>query len=174
MATDLKWGMLSLLTPKEKEYDNDFFKGQVKEKAINRNFNEISEYYNLYTYFYPALESMQNLILKALKSFQKDLDNDNYTGMLCEEEDLPMLVKDRQALGLAFPNHYGRMIPTGEINDLINERMTACIEEKKIVAERKNLENKLILLTKKYNEVVGEEYKMKWTTNGQIRFYKNK
>ena len=50
---------------------------------------------------------MQEIILKSLRLFQEDLDKDNYAGMLCQEEDLAMRVKDKKALSLAFPKHYG-------------------------------------------------------------------
>ena len=189
MATGLKWGMLALSTPKEEEYDNDFFKGQIKEKAVNRNFAEIAEYYNLFTYVYPALKSMQEIILKSLKLFQEDLDKDNYAGVLCQEEDLEMRVKDKKALSLAFPKHYGDLNLCQEedsemsmkdkkaleaINNLLNERMVANVEEKKIKTEKTKIENELILATSKYNKVLGKEYRMIWTSNGQTRFYKNK
>jgi len=176
MVTDLRWGIVAVLMPKEKEFDDPFFKGKILEKAMNRKFEEIHKYYDLYHYVYPELELFQKMILKAIKTFQRDLDfydTDPYI-FPRNSEDKAGLQRERILWGKVWPEHYGEKKVSGEdeLNDLLNQRYEASLATLFAAQEKLKLENQILGMGGEYCKVIGDEHKMVWTKAGHARFYK--
>jgi hypothetical protein len=171
MVTVLKWGVLALLVPKERDLDNDFTKGKVVTLAKYNEWDEIDELYDLYYYIYPAMPVIQSLIIKALNAFQADLDNNNWP---LPSSHLPTQQREKKALSLVYPDRYGILQADEEINGLINMRQQAQIEENKIASEKNEAHLKILQKTGKYCEIIGLEYRGKYDKNGVLKFYKNK
>lgn len=181
LVAGCKWGVLAVLAPKDKEYDNDFFKGKIIGQLEswqacydNTNIDSFAQYYDLIYYIYPILPAFQALITKALNCFQADLDNpDAYPR---NEEDLAGLQREKKMLGELWPDKYGTLeVGEGdEIDNLLNERNEAKSAAMFAETEYRKVENELAYRTKKYTEVLGTKQRLIWTSNGQLRFYKRK
>lgn len=179
----LKWGCLAAIVPKEKQFDDPFFKGRILEKALICN-DEIDQYYNLNHYIYPILPVFQQMIMKALNCFQLDLDGYDQGKLECFPrncEDLNGLQREKQLWAQLWPEKFGTHELAGDdqLDQLLNERYKC--QEALMFAEQDKLttENKIQQLTKlggfdKYCEVKGSEHRMSYTKNGQVRFYKLK
>jgi len=128
------WGLLACLTPKEKEFDNDFFKGKILGKLemldkIDDELGDISEkyiidsdidkYYNLYTYTYKANKTIQNICKLALKRFQEAMDKVILPNL---SDNKDKLMREKKMLAKMYPNKYGEIMADNELNELLNER----------------------------------------------------
>jgi hypothetical protein len=178
LVMGLKWGVLSVLVPKEKQFDEDFYKGQMLEKARKKRFKELDIIYDLFIYIYTIIPIAKQLILESLEQFAEDIKNDNYEGLMTKD-DAEMLEQDKIALGLAFPNRYGSLKLGGSAQDieldyLLTNRAVSAEAEKAAKAEKLEHANLLILRTRKYSEVVGYTHRMAFDKNGHARFYKLK
>lgn len=135
MVMGLKWGCLAVLMPKEKEFDEGFFKGQILEKvrraievdeiAATMNHSgtkeytfesEVNQYYDLKHYIYPELPVFQAMIMKALNAFQADLDGYDTDQSLFprNSEDLVGLQREKRMWGQLWSEHYGILTLGGE------------------------------------------------------------
>lgn len=184
MVMELMWGCLAVLMPKEKQFDEPFFKGKVLAQfQLLGNFDCIDEYYDLKYYIYPELPVFQAMIMKALNAFQEALDGyDNDQSLFPRNsEDLAGLQREKQMWAQLWPLHYGVKELDGEeeLNKLLNERYQAQVE--KLFAEQScdKITNEIYQKVKangldKFCEIRGTENRMSWIKNGQVRFYKLK
>lgn len=197
---DLKWGCLAVLLPKEKEFDDPFFKGQILEK-VRRHYDvekemakmgyndasdsfvfrsEIDQFYDLKHYIYPVIPAFQALIKKALNCFQRDLDAypEDQTAFPRNSEDLTGLQREKQLWGQVFSDHNSTLEinPESKLNQLFNERYQLQIASMFADQDKLRVENEINQLVKaegldKYCELRGDKNRMMWIKNGQIRFY---
>jgi hypothetical protein len=129
-----EWGMLACLTPKEQEFDNDFFKGKVlgilqgaemnlsaAELAYKEHFKDLDslQYYNLYTYTYKANKTIQNICKLALERFQKALDDIILPNLSDNKE---KLMREKKMLAKMYPEKYGEINADQELSRLLDER----------------------------------------------------
>lgn len=182
LVAQLKWGCLAVLLPKEKEFDDPFFKGKTLIKAEAQQ--EIDQYYDLKYYIYPQLGKFQEMIMKALDCFQKDLDgykNGDQSSFPRASEDLAGLQREKAMWGQLWPNHYGdkELQQDDELNILLNERMAA--QEQSMFAKQAFdlVTNEICQKVKdlgydKFCNIVGTENRLSFIKNGQMRFYKIK
>lgn len=182
MVMELKWGCLAVLMPKEKEFDDPFFKGKVLIKSQIDN-DEINQYYDLKYYIYPQLPAFQSMIIKALNAFQSDLENYD-KDQKCfprNSEDLVGLQREKALWVQIWPNHFGikELSEDDELNNMLNERYKC--QEALMFAEQDKLkiENEISQYLKqdgleKFTEIKGTQHRLLFIKNGQIRFYKNK
>lgn len=195
LVMGLKWGCLAVLMPKEKEYDEPFFKGRILEKV---NFwekynhalantagalaDELNKYYDLKYYIYPELRSFQAMIMKSLSAFQADLDaydNGDQSAFPRNSEDLVGLQREKQLWVQLWPEKFGslELNPESKLNQLLKDQNQA--REEMMFAEQNKLKieceiNQLIQQEGlgKYIELKGSNNRMTWIKNGQVRFYK--
>ena len=190
MVIGLKWGVLAVLMPKSKEYDEPFFKGktlrsvEIAEWSLMHPENDkIAQYYDLKNYIYPELKGFQVLIIKALNCFQEALDkyDTDQSVFPRNSEDLTGLQREKQLWGQLWADHYGKKELAGEdeLDKLFNERYQAQVE--KMFAEQafEKINNEIYQKVKqsgddKYCEIKGTEHRMSWIKNGQVRFYRLK
>jgi hypothetical protein len=142
-----KWGMLACLTPKEKEYDDPFFKGKIigllkgveigmyewRKKIIK----EIDNYYNLYTYPYSIIKPIQDICKLALQRFQEALDKDNGLPMP-SRDNLIKLTREKKMLASLYDegSRFDTLKADEELNGLLNNRHTASSEAAKAASEK--------------------------------------
>jgi len=179
MVLGLKWGILATINPKQADLDNEFQKGKSVQAMEVLLIDYLNEIYDCNYYVYSAIPAIQRMIKESLVAFQEDLDNDNYASLIYGED--PMLIKkDRKALSLAFPDRYGTLQldlnkeEDKAINDLINQRMYANIEENKIKAEKDHIYNQLLEQTRKYNRVIGSDYEFSYVSTKKCSYLKFK
>lgn len=182
LVTGLKWGCLAVLLPKEKEFDEPFFKGKILIKAETEQ--EIDQYYDLKYYIYPQLGIFQEMIVKALNCFQRDLDAykaGDESAFPRASEDLVGLQREKAMWSQLWPNHYGdkELEQDDELNALLNERMAA--QEQSMFAKQAfdNVTNEICQKVKalgydKFCNILGTENRLAFIKNGQMRFYKLK
>lgn len=183
LVCGLKWGILAIISPKEDQFDTDFFKGKIV-KAVEGYFYEVTKgstkelelseelanYYNFYHYIYPVIPNLQKLILKALNAFQTDLDNNKYPNP--SFGDKVSLEREKKLLGKLWPDRFGEIEADEEINNYINQRMIAHTEALKAETEKVEFDNKIILATRKYTKIIGTDYKATYDSRGSIRYSK--
>lgn len=189
MVMGLQWGIIAVLMPKEKEFDELLFKGKILGWLESNvypvtGFEPIDQYYDLYHYIYPALPAFQALIMKALNAFQADLDSYSAGRQECfprNSEDLNGLQREKKMWAQLWPEHYGTKVLSeeDELNGLFNERYKC--QEAKMFADQDfdKITNEIYQKVKalgfdKYCEITGTENRMSWIKNGQVRFYKLK
>jgi len=190
MVMSLKWGILAVLMPKSKEYDDPFFKGKTLGKLELYNFDlqavgvdGLKEFYDLRHYIYPELKGFQALIMKALNCFQEALDkyDTDQSVFPRNSEDLTGLQREKQLWGQLWADHYGKKQLAGEdeLDKLFNERYQAQVE--KMFAEQafEVVNNQILQLVKQrgddaFCEIKGTEHRMSYIKNGQVRFYRLK
>lgn len=185
MVMDLKWGIIAVLMPKEKEFDDPFFKGRALENIlITQSLKKDSRYsacYDLHYYTYPRLIAFQALILKALKCFQDDLEGYDVdeSRFPRNSEDLVGLQREKKMWAQLWPDHYGirQLVENDDLNKLFNDRYQAQVEMMFAEQNFELLTNQILQKVKqagldKYCEILGTENRMSWIKNGQIRFYK--
>lgn len=165
LVCDKSWGILAMITAKEKELDTDFQKGKSVMMMDTRSLDEI---YDLYSFVYVKSSIIESIILKALNLFQADLDNDKYPSI---SEDAATREREKKALGLAFPDHYGTLIADEIIDDLMIQRMQAATEIKKIEYEKDLVQNAIFHSVNKYSQIIGKSTKLIFDKNGAMRFY---
>jgi len=187
MVTGLKWGIVAVLMPKEKEFDEPFFKGKILERVENLfkikcySAETIDQFYDLHYYIYPALPVFQSMIMKALKAFQADLDayDTDQSRFPRNSEDLIGLQREKKMWTQLWPEHYGikQLDDEDELNKLFNERYH--LQEAKMFEEQdfEVLNNQILQIVKqkgddKYCEIRGTNHRLVWIKNGQVRFYK--
>jgi len=186
LVTGAKWGILAVLIPKEKQFDDPFFKGKVLGKFEESNISEWSEnfdqFYDLKYYVYPLLISFQAMILKSLKCFQRDLDA--YTAgdekaFPRNSEDLAGLQREKAMWAQLWSEHYGekQLNEDEELNKMFNERYQ--FQEAKMFAEQDldKITNEIYQKVKangfdKFTEIRGTDNRLLFIKNGQVRFYK--
>lgn len=186
MVMELKWGCLAVLMPKEKEFDDPFFKGRVLEKAERANpgnfsISGLEEFYDLKYYIYPELPAFQSMIMKAIAKFQEDLDmyDIDQSRFPRNSEDLAGLQREKALWGQLWPNHYGikELAANEELDRLLNERYQAQCESLFAEQNQKKIENEINQVLKqtgleKFVEIKGTENRLLFIKNGQIRHYK--
>lgn len=172
LVTGCKWGVLAVLLPKEKQFDEPFFKGKVLEMINYQDFDRPQDIYDLKYYIYPQLHGFQALIIKALLSFKNDLDNPEAYPR--NAEDKAGIEREKKMLGELFPEKYGTLTleEESELDELLNQRMIAQGAMLDAEKEMRNCEAEIIWQTKKYCEIIGSKHKIKWTSDGKTRFYK--
>lgn len=197
MVMGLKWGMLAVLIPKQKEYDEPFFKGQVLQqvKTIDNNVYHIglenvaqwnnqkhllecknlNEVYDLTNYIYPELPAFQAMILKALNAFQSDHDGYDQGNQSCfprNNEDLTGLQREKQLWGQLWPEKFGSLVvtPTSKLDQLLNDRYQAQVEMMFAEQNKLKLECEINDLVKK--EGLGKYTELKGTEH-RLVFIKN-
>lgn len=173
----LKWGILTALTPKEEQIeiegvsfpsDDPFVKGWNGNCAREGNYEFLDQFYDLQYYVYPTLPAFQTIIEKALNAFQTDLDNNKYPNP--SFGDKARLEREKKLLGKLWPDKFGEIQADEEINDYINQRMTAHNEALKAETEKVEFDNKIILATKKYTKIIGTDYKATYDSRGSLRY----
>lgn len=193
MVLGFKWGIIAVLIPKQKEYDDPFFKGQIlgrlyaNEKLGSAGVNcwtpvglqeNIDQYYDLYYYIHPNLPVFQQMILKALNAFQADLDAypADQSVFPRNSEDLTGLQREKKIWGQLWSDRFGilQLKQEDEVNYLLNQRHEAKIASMFAEGELLRIENEIKQKTEKYCEIIGTEQKMKWASNGVARFTKLK
>lgn len=149
MVLGLKWGCLAVLMPKEKEFDEPFFKGKVlnqiecfestwdlysrnpmtleaREEIISLR-KKIDQYYDLKYYIYPELPAFQAMIMKSLNAFQADLDAysvGDQNAFPRNSEDLAGLQREKAMWAQLWPDHdFGskQLKADDELNEMLNE-----------------------------------------------------
>lgn len=118
------WGLLACLAPKEKEFDNDFFKGKtlgnIRASEMDITIlSEIDDCYNLYTYTYKANKTIQNICKLALKRFQEAMDKVILPNL---SDNKDKLMREKKMLAKMQPDKYGEIKADNELNELLNER----------------------------------------------------
>ncbi len=190
MVMELKWGVLAVLMPKSKEYDEPFFKGKIIGQLEgwqacydNSNRDDFEQYYDLKHYIYPELKGFQALIMKALNCFQEALDKyeTDQSVFPRNSEDLTGLQREKQLWGQLWPDHYGKKELAGEdeLDKLFNERYQAQVEKMFVEQAFEKINNEILQLVKQrgddaFCEIIGTEHRMNWIKNGQVRFYRLK
>lgn len=200
LVCNKKWGMLAALSPKEREFDCDFFKGKILGyiKAIKEygflddisnfgKFKLMHSQYNLHTYIYLAIPTLQNICLLALKRFQEALDK--YDKALikgevplmpaCSFEDKEKALREKTLLAQICPAKFGSIealsMTEGEvINAMMDERQFAHIEGVKCESEKARLDAEITKVMNSHIELIGANYKAKFAKDGSLRFSKNK
>jgi len=173
------WALLACLTPKEKEFDTDFFKGKIlgclqtiAGITAKPCLESIDKYYNLYTYIYKANKTIQNICELALKRFQEALDKDDMPlASIWNEE---KLMREKKMLAQMFPEKFGKIQADKELNDLLNERGILNNESKKIKTEFEAVNCEIIKRMKHNIEAEGFHYKAKFDKKGSLRVSQNK
>lgn len=181
MVMNLKWGCLAVLMPKEKQFDDPFFKGRMLERALICD-DEIDQYYDLKYYIYPRLVAFQAMILKALKCFQRDLDAysaGDENAFPRNSEDLAGLQREKAMWGQLWPEHYGtkELDESEELNQMLNERYKYQEAEMFAKQDLVKINNEIFQKVKAYGfdkfcEIRGLENRLMWDKNGTVRFYK--
>jgi len=181
------WGLLACLTPKEKEFDTDFFKGKVLgllEGAKNQlssaelAYNEHLEYldnmqfYNLYTYFYTGNKTIQNICKLALERFQNAMDNDLMP--LASVDNLEKLMREKKMLSKMFPEKFGKLQANQSLNELLNERGIVNNQLKIDETAKEEINCKLIQAMGHHIELEGFNYIAKFDKKGSLRVSQNK
>lgn len=188
MVLGLKWGCIAMLFPKEKEYDEPFFKGRILEKVETLFKKEcyssetIDEFYNIKYYIYPELEAVQHLILKSLNLFQEALDKYDYDESYFprNSENLSGLQREKKMWSQLWPEHAGILtLENHKLNDLLDERFqgqqeSLFAEQSKTKIECEILETIKSSNMEKYCEIRGTNHRILWDKNGIMRFYKIK
>lgn len=194
MVMGLKWGCLAVLMPKEKEFDEPFFKGKIigqaelflkqEESGLDAGmpFLAWKKYYDLKHYIYPELPAFQAMIMKSLNAFQADLDAysaGDQNAFPRNSEDLAGLQREKAMWAQLWPEHYGvkELNEQEDLDKLLNERYQAQVE--KMFAEQalEKLNNEIFQKIKangfdKFTEIKGTENRLLFIKNGQIRFYR--
>jgi len=135
MVCNNDWGALVCLSPKEREFDNDFFKGKILGKlnlaeyidenieseyeVLNEAQEDVDKYYNLYTYTYKANKTIQNICKLALKRFQEAIDKVILPSL---SDNKAKLMREKKMLAKMYPAKYGSIKADKELNRLLNER----------------------------------------------------
>lgn len=188
LVMGLKWGCLAVLMPKEKEFDEPFFKGQILEKAKmafpgNYSISGLGQYYDLKYYIYPELPRFQAMIMKSLNAFQADLDtyDTDPSAFPRNSEDLMGLQREKAMWAQLWPEKFGvlEIDQNSKLNALLNDRYQAQVESMFADQAKTKIECEINQLIQqgglgKYTELKGSDNRMIWTKNGQVRFYKLK
>ena len=171
MVCEAGWGVLAVISPKEKEFDNDFFKGKIIGKNHDgEKFMFCDKFYNFYHYILPKIPALQSLMIKALNAFQSDLDTNNYPTI--SEGDKVKLEREKKLFGKIWPERFGEWQADEEISAMMTERMVAHQEALKAETAKAELDNKIILATRRYTKIVGQDYKIIYDTRGSLRYSK--
>jgi hypothetical protein len=181
------WGLLACLAPKEKEFDNDFFKGKVLGKlnfanyieynkeheydAVDECYQELDKYYNLYTYTYKANKTIQNICKLALKRFQEAMDK-VILPSLSDNKD--KLMREKKMLAKMYPEKYGEIRANNELDYLLSERGIINNEFTKLKTELESTNCKIIHGMGTNISVVGTDYIAKFDKRGALRVSKNR
>ena len=194
LVSNCEWGMLACLTPKEKEFDNDFFKGKILGKInlakyldyeidyeyeyyedeyeiLNETRKDIDKYYNLYTYTYKANKTIQNICKLALERFQNAM-NDNKVPDLSKNQE--KLMREKKMLARMYPEKYGKLQANQELNELLNERGIVNNQLKIDETAKEEVNCKLILAMGHHIELEGFNYIAKFDKRGSLRVSQNK
>ena len=188
MVMELKWGCLAVLMPKEKQFDEPFFKGKVlmhTELAFSecRNPEIANESYELKYYIYPELPVFQAMIMKSLNAFQADLEayDTDQLRFPRNSEDLAALQREKAMWGQLWPEHYGikQLSSNDELDEMLKERFQAQVESMFADGNQRKIENEICTYLKhngleKFTEIKGTEHRILFIKNGQMRFYKLK
>lgn len=186
LVCENKWGLLACLTPKEKEFDTDFFKGKVlgllegakeqlssAELAYNGHLEYLDnmQFYNLYTYFYTANKTIQNICKLALDRFQNAMDNNKVPDLSKNQE---KLMREKKMLARMYPEKYGKLQANQELNELLNERGIVNNQLKIDETAKEEVNCKLILAMGRHIELEGFNYIAKFDKKGSLRVSQNK
>ena len=169
------WGLLACLTPKEKEFDTDFEKGKTLAyiNSIDKDdLSFIDEKYNLYTYFYTANKTIQNICKLALERFQNAMDNDLMP--LASVDNLEKLMREKKMLSKMFPEKFGKLQANQALNELLNERGVVNNQLKIDETAKEEINCKLIQAMGHHIELEGFNYIAKFDKRGSLRVSQNK
>lgn len=194
MVMELKWGCLAVLMPKEKEFDEPFFKGRILERIKifdeigsildKESWQHVNQCYDLKYYIYPQLPAFQAMIMKSLHAFQADLDaydSGDQSAFPRNSEDLAGLEREKSLWAQLWPEKFGtlELDPKSKLNQLLIEQNQA--REEVLFADQNKLKieceiNQLIMQNGlgKYKELKGSDNRLMWDKRGSLRFYKNK
>lgn len=167
-----EWGLLACLAPKEKKYDNDFFKGKVLgmlEGGMPRE--NIDKYYNLCIYTYKANKTIQNICKLALNRFQEAMDKVILPSL---SENKEKLMREKKMLAKMQPDKYGEIMADNELNGLLNERGIVNNEFTKLKTEFEQLNCKIIKKMDKAICAKGFHYIAKFDKRHVLRVSQNK
>ncbi|PNX48828.1 MAG: hypothetical protein BV456_09410, partial [Thermoplasmata archaeon M8B2D] len=73
-----KWAVIACILPKEKEIDNDFWKGKAVawcQDLTDKNFKKLQENFAVYYWIYPIFKTLHPLFEKALNKWGERLEN---------------------------------------------------------------------------------------------------
>jgi hypothetical protein len=190
LVSGCDWGMLVCLTPKEKEFDTDFFKGKIlgKINAVNAiskynsningaflddlfNDKDSGDYYNLYTYTYKANKTIQNICKLALERFQEAMDNVILPNL---SDNKDKLMREKKMLAKMYPEKYGEIKANNELDYLLSERGIINNEFTKLKTELESTNCKIIQNMGKNISAVGTDYIAKFDKRGALRVNKNR
>lgn len=192
MVLGLKWGCLAVLMPKEKEFDDPFFKGQILERLKwtegtpyfhSDHEDNVNKFYDLKYYIYPQLPAFQAMIIKSLNAFQADLDAyeaGDQTAFPRNSEDLAGLQREKAMWAQLWPEHdFGskQLTEEDELNEMLNERYKYQEAEMFAKQDLAKINNEIFQKVKasgfdKFCEIRGVENRLMWDKNGVVRFYK--
>ena len=175
--------MISILLPKENninfcgnEFDSndDFIKGIMAEKMTNNEYEYLYELYDLVTFVNPLYQNYQDIIIKSLKLFQEDLDNNRPPKC---DDNFEANERFKKMLAQVKPEQFGELTVDygNEIDQMLNDRAEIKSEISKLNNEIKIIDNELMQLTRKnYNTVIGTQYKLAYDKKGTMRVTKLK
>lgn len=167
-----EWGMLACLAPKEKEFDNDFFKGKILGMLEGgMPLENIDKYYNIYTYTYKANKTIQNICKLALNRFQEAMDKVILPNL---SENKEKLMREKKMLAKMQPDKYGEIMADNELNQLLNERGIVNNEFTKLKTEFEQLNCKIIKKMDKAICAKGFHYIAKFDKRHSLRVSQNK
>jgi hypothetical protein len=179
-----EWSGLVCATPKERDYDTDFFKGQTigKLQAVDiigrtkENYNSIIEhlnkYYNLYTYIYPTIKPIQEICKLALDRFQTALDNNKLPNP--SRDNKVKLTREKKMLAKVYPERFDTLKADEELNGLLNDRMEASKQALIDDTAKHAIEAEILKKIGDHIEVEGVMHAMKFDKRGTMRFRKLK
>lgn len=152
-----KWGIGALLVPKEKEFDNDFFKGRMLER-VNYDQNSVDEYYNLYLYPYLAKPKLQEMCLLALERFQKALDEGNHPAF---SKNSATLLREKKLLADLYPERFGEkdISDDPDLDSYLPKLAENAALRKEIEAEENRIKAELIKRMGSHEALIGTNYK---------------
>jgi hypothetical protein len=181
LITGCNWGLLSVVSPLESEFDKDYLKGKIVGKLESKGvdaYEEINGFYDLHTYFYVRNPVFETLINKALDCFFADLQKEGFNYPREQEfsnetvfnREKKMLVK----LRMMSENSDGILYlqEEEELNQLINERMIAASVLKETQKEKTNIEAKIANHLIENEAIMGTQYKAYFSSDNKLLFKK--
>ncbi len=180
LVKKVRWGSIDVLTPKEANYDTDFFKGRILGRLDYLDYDNVTvidkiiSYYDLNSYIFPEIKTIQNLCVLALHRFQKALDNNILPNLSIDNID--RLTRERKLLSLIKPEKYGLINARKdeELNGLINELKIANNEIFNIRKASEFYKCELIQKMGNHIGIIGKEWTWKYAINGSLRFSQTK
>lgn len=177
LVSKKKWGLGAVLIPKDKEYDDPFFKGKIIERLSTFDFvfcKGVGECYDLYLYPYLAKPVLQELCLLALKRFQEALNNNRFPAF---SNNLALVLRERKLLADIYPERFGELdvSENPDIDSFFGKiaENNAIVKETQI--ETEHIKGELIKFMGNRVGLIGSSYKAYFNGNGfTVRRINNK